>query len=385
MKSRIAELSEEFREDVSRRLVDLKQHVGRQDAAVRQLFAAFEKEMLADADDTEEPLLAALYLDLADSAVSRMDDMMSGPIGRFVRYIYSDHYYEMFRAFLQREELCALSVYGMVVPSGGRRPLLHVDDIAWAITDFFVLDALGWDDGRMLLSCEIEESEDEEQWILPATADIIEEWLTVKLASGDPSVTAFIADALDEQYFSDVVCRLYFSSILKSGHPTLLQLAVNLLLHQEDYYDTLAEDVFNSYTGMSPESMLFLLDRANEDRALKDIIGPMLLRILFPKGDIGLGHVSDDELLVMAADCLRYPDLRQQWLTADVPDQVYLALWATGFYDADVAWDAANQLIKSGRLPDTDVVLTYYQCHWAKQSYEVISERILRQAISSIP
>ena len=81
----------------------------------------------------------------------------------------------------------------------------------------------------------------------------------------------------------------------------------------------------------------------------------------------------------MAADCLRNPELRQQLLADSHPQMVYVALWAIGFYNTDEAWVVANQLIKDGRFLSKEVVLSYYQNHWAKESLEEISRRINQQ------
>ena len=81
----------------------------------------------------------------------------------------------------------------------------------------------------------------------------------------------------------------------------------------------------------------------------------------------------------MATDCLRNPELRQQLLADSHPQMVYVALWAIGFYNTDEAWVVANQLIKDGRPLSKDVVLSYYQNHWAKLSLEEITRRINQQ------
>ena len=88
---------------------------------------------------------------------------------------------------------------------------------------------------------------------------------------------------------------------------------------------------------------------------------------------------SHDEILNLAADCLRNPELRQQLLADSHPQMVYVALWAIGFYNTDEAWVVANQLIKDKRSLSKEVVLSYYQNHWAKESLEEITRRINQQ------
>ena len=88
---------------------------------------------------------------------------------------------------------------------------------------------------------------------------------------------------------------------------------------------------------------------------------------------------SHDEILHWAADCLRNPELRQQLLADSHPQMVYVALWAIGFYNTDEAWVVANQLIKDRRSQSKEVVLSYYQNHWAKESLEEITRRINQQ------
>ena len=122
--------------------------------------------------------------------------------------------------------------------------------------------------------------------------------------------------------------------------------------------------------------MLFLLDSIQKDEKLKEIIEPLLYSMLFPKKDMGLEEGLHGEILNLAADCLRNPELRLQLLGDNAPHKVYVALWTIGFYNTDHAWDVANKLIKDGRSFSKEVVLSFYQNHWAELSLEVITQRI---------
>ena len=252
--------------------------------------------------------------------------MMAGPVGRFARYILSAIFYEQFQEFLQIEEQCAFSLYRTCVPTGGRRPLLHVNAIDWAIKDLFAMDALGWDDEELLYSCVIEESGDGEEWYLPKTCDIILEWLTIKLVSDNLKIIDFMVTELDEEDYSDVSCQIFVTPILKSANLRLLQSIVNLFLHQEDYFESFVSQVFEHQLGIAPESMMFLIDNIKENKKLKEIMEPFLYKMLFPKIDMGLEENSHGEILSMAADCLRNPELRKQLLADRHTHKVYVDL-----------------------------------------------------------
>ena len=378
MYSHIVELPEELQERVSNRLCDLRKGLDEQDEDVQSLFKGFEEELMED-EDLGEGFLDVLFPYLNSDKILRMADMMAGPVGRFARYILSASYYELFLKFLQTEEQCAFSAYGTCVPAGGKRPLLHMNVIDWAIKDFFALDALGWDDEQLMWSCIIEESEDGEEWYMPDTSDIISEWLTVKLVSGNQKMIDFMLAELDEEDYSDVSCQIFITPILKSANLQLLQSTVNLFLHQEDYYETFVSQVFELQLGIAPESMMFLIDSMKENEKQKEIMAPLLYNMLFPKIELKSEEDLKDEILYLAADCLRNPELRQQLLADSHPQTVYVALWAIGFYNTDEAWVVANQLIKDGRSLSKEVVLSYYQNHWAKESLEVITQRINQQ------
>lgn len=375
MYSHIVELPKKLQGKVSNRLCDLHKKMDEQDEDVQTLFKGFEKELMSG-EDVEAEFLEILFPYLDSEGVLKMEDMMEGPIGRFARYILSTDYYKLFQEHLQIEERCALSMYCTCVPAGGKRPLLHMNAIDWAIKNFFALDALGWDDEELLYSCVIEESEDGEEWYLPETTDIIKEWLTIKLVSGDQKVVDFIATELDIQDYSGVSCLLYVTPIFKSANHRLLKSLVNLFLYQEDYFDNFVTHVFENHLGIVPESMLFLLDSIQKDEKLKEIIEPLLYSMLFPKKDMGLEEGLHGEILNLAADCLRNPELRLQLLGDNAPHKVYVALWTIGFYNTDHAWDVANKLIKDGRSFSKEVVLSFYQNHWAELSLEVITQRI---------
>ena len=251
--------------------------------------------------------------------------------------------------------------------------------IDWAIKDFFALDALGWDDEQLMWSCVVEESADGEEWYMPDTSDILSEWLTVELVSGNQKMIDFMLAELDEEDYSDVSCQIFITPILKSANLQLLQSTVNLFLHQEDYYESFVSQVFELQLGIAPESMMFLIDSMKENEKLKEIMAPLLYNMLFPKIELKSEEDLKDEILYLAADCLRNPELRQQLLADSHPQTVYVALWAIGFYNTDEAWVVANQLIKDGRSQSKEVVLSYYQNHWAKESLEVITRRINQQ------
>lgn len=378
MYSHIVELPEELQEKVGNRLCDLHKRIDEQDEDVQSLFNGFEKELMSE-EDLEEDFLYVLFSYLDSEKILRMADMMAGPVGRFARFILSDSYFKQFQDFLQIEEHCAVSLNGTCVPAGGKRPLLHVNAIDWAIKDFFALDALGWDDEQLMYSCIIEDSGDGEEWYLPDTIDIILEWLTIKIVSGDQKIIDFLAAELDEEDYSDVSCQLFITPILKSANPQLLLSTVNLFLHQDDYFESFVSQVFEHQLGIVPESMLFFIDSMKDNEKLKEIMAPSLYGMLFPKTDMGLEEDSDGEILSLAADCLRSPELRQQFLANNHPHQVYVALWAIGFYNTDDAWDVANELIKDERSLSKEVVLSYYQNHWAELSLEVITQRINQQ------
>ena len=116
-----------------------------------------------------------------------------------------------------------------------------------------------------------------------------------------------------------------------------------------------------------------------ENEKLNEIMAPLLYNRLFPQKELETSEDSHDEILNLAADCLRNPELRQQLLTDSHPQRVYVALWAIGFHNTDEAWVVASQLIKDGRSLSKEVVLTYYQNHWAKLSLEEITQRINQQ------
>lgn len=375
MYSHIVELPEELQEKVRNRLCDLHKRIDEQDEDVQSLFKSFEEELMED-EDLGEGFLNVLFSYLYSDKILRMADMMTGPVVRFAHYILSTSYYELFLKFLQIEEQCAFSVYGTCVPTGGKRPLLHMNVIDWAIKDFFTLDALGWDDEQLMWSCIIEDSGDGEEWYLPDTSDIISEWLTIKLVSGNQKIIDFMLTELDLEDYSDVSCQIFITPILKSANLQLLQSTVNLFLYQDDYYESFASQVFKCQLGIAPESMIFLIDSMKENEKLNEIIAPLLYNMLFPKIEFESEEDSKDEILYLAADCLRNPELRLQLLADSHPQMVYVALWAIGFYNADEAWDVANQLIKDGRSISKEVVLSYYQNHWAKLSLEVITQRI---------
>lgn len=270
-------------------------------------------------------------------------------------------------------------MYGTCVPVGGKRPLLHVNAIDWAIKDLFALDALGWDDEELMWSCIIEDSGDGEEWYMPDTSDIISEWLTVKLVSGNQKIIDFMLTELDLEDYSDVSCQIFITPILKSANLQSLQSTVNLFLHQEDYFEPFVSQVFELQLGIAPESMIFLIDSMKENEKLKEIMTPLLYNMLFPKIELESEEESHDEILHLAADCLRNPELRQQLLADNHSQMVYVALWAIGFYNTDEAWVVDNQLIKDGRFLSKEVVLSYYQNHWAKESLEEITRRINQQ------
>lgn len=382
MYSHIVELPEELQEKVSNRLCDLHKRIDEQDEDVQSLFKGFEEELMED-EDLGEGFLDVLYPYLDSDKILRMADMMAGPVGRFARFILSASYYELFLKFLQIEEQCTFYVYGTCVPAGGKRPLLHMNVIDWAIKDFFALDALGWDDEHLMWSlmwsCIIEDSGDGEEWYMPDTSDIISEWLTIKLVSGNQKMIDFMLTELDEEDYSDVFCQIFITPILKSANLQLLQSTVNLFLHQEDFFESFVSQVFEHQLGIAPESMMFLIDSMKENEKLNEIIAPLLYNMLFPKIELETEEEAHDEILHWAADCLRNPELRQQLLADSHPQMVYVALWAIGFYNTDEAWVVANQLIKDGRFLSKEVVLSYYQNHWAKESLEEITRRINQQ------
>lgn len=378
MISHLIELPVVLRENASDRLCQLHSSLKGQDYAVQSLFEGLMNELMAE-EDVENELLDVLFPLLNSEEVQTMEDMMEGPVGRFVKYILSDDYFRLFQEFLKIEKKCALSLYSMTVPTGGQRPLLHMNAIDCAIKNLFFLNALEWDDERLLYSCVIEESADGKEWFLPDTSYIIREFLTVKLASGEQKVIEFLADELNGEDYSDVSCQIFITSILKCANQQLLQSVVNLFRHQEDYFDTFVKQVFEVHQGIAPESMLFLLESIQTDHELRAVLEPQLYLLLYPKHRLKIGSASCSEVLSWAADCLRNPDLKQQMLTDANPQKVYVALWTIGFCDADAAWNVANELIKDGRSLSKNVVLTYYRNNWAKLSLEVITQRINQQ------
>lgn len=373
---RITDLADSLQEIVGNRLCGLQAEVAGQDEEVQALFRAFQRELMSS-EDSEEDFLVLLYRFLNPESVRCMEDMMAGAVGRFVRFVLTDEYFKLFNQFLQVEQRCAFYVQYNYVPYGGRRPMLHLNAIEYAIKDFFVLEATGWDEERLLFSCVVEDCQlDDDEVLLPDTFNVISEWLTVKLASGDRAIADFMLEELDEEDYSDVSAQLFVTSVLKSGNLRLLKTIVNLMLHQDDYLETLVSDVFKQGMGIAPESMLFLLDMIRESRELRDILELQLYRMLFPKRDMGLNEESYADILSLAAECLRSGELRQQMLADPDPHKVYVALWAIGFYDSDECWNAANELIGDGRPLSKDVVLAYYQNHLSKQGLEVITQRI---------
>ena len=376
MYSHIVELPIDLQEMMKNRLLELQTTLNEQDDDIRALFQVFQRELMSE-EDTEEEFMDVLFPFLSPENNHNMQEMMAGSVGRFVRYIISADYYKLFEDFLQIEARSALFLSCKTVPVGGERPLLHINAIDMAIKDFFALDVSGMSDKAILWSGLIEEGEDSEVWFLPDTVNLIKkEWLTVKLASGNQQVIDFMAEELDLVAYDDVCCSVFITSIFKSANQRLLESVVNLFLHLEEDYGTPIDDIFERLIGITSESMLFLLESIQENHALKEIMAPILIRMLFPKEDLGIEDDMHDGLLCLAADCLRSPALRQQLLTNKDPHKIYVALWAIGFLDADEGWNVANELIKDGNDQSKKVVLTYYQNHYSQNALEVIKQRI---------
>lgn len=380
MYSHIVDLADVLQDKVSKRLYELQATPSADDEEVRKLFLNFQKELLS-AEDTEEGFMDSIFTCLDSEAILRMEDMLAGPIGRFVRFVLSEDYFDLFRQFLKIEELCAFSLSSMYIPSGGKRPLLHIHAICYAIKDLFALDAMGADDEELLNSCRIEESVDGDVWYLPNTFNIIGEWLTVKIGTGDEAVVDYIANELSgkDYDYSKLLCELFITPVFKSANHRLLVSIIRLLRHQEDYFDPFEGNIFYQHIGITPESMLFLLDSIEKNNQSVTNLEFLLYLMLFPQEDLGLSENQYAETLSIAAKCLRDSAFRRQLLSDTDYHKVYIALWAIGFYDADEAWNVSNELIEDERPQSKKVVLAYYQNHWAKKGIEVITQRINQQ------
>ena len=115
MYSHIVDLADVLQDKVSKRLYELQATLGADDEEVRKLFLNFQKELLS-AEDTEEGFMDSIFTCLDSEAILRMEDMLAGPIGRFVRFVLSEDYFDLFKQFLKIEELCAFSLSSMYIP-----------------------------------------------------------------------------------------------------------------------------------------------------------------------------------------------------------------------------------------------------------------------------
>lgn len=102
-----------------------------------------------------------------------MKDLQDGTVEHFAKYILSEDYYNLFKAYLQIEEHCTVSLACQYVPAGGKRPLLHINAIVSALKNFFVLDISGLNDDDILNHCIQDEDEENEESYFPSKIDIV--------------------------------------------------------------------------------------------------------------------------------------------------------------------------------------------------------------------
>lgn len=374
MYSHISELPKYLQEKVSARLYQLQETLPEQDDEIQTLFGFLFNDLMSE-QEIEEDIDYGIFNALNSEKILCMKDMLEGAVGHFAKYILSEDYYNLFKAYLQIEEHCTVSLACQYVPAGGKRPLLHINAIVSALKNFLALDVSGLNDDDILNHCIQDENEENEESYLPTKIDTVLEWLTTKILSEDQEVISFITKELED----DNLRGIFITPIFKSGNCQLMRSLFESLLEMLDYIDDedtpedLVREFFEAHVSISAESMLFLLDRVEDDPELSEILVPQLHRLLCPNGEISTESVND--IFNLTAQCLRDPEFRKQLLDDEDPRKLYIALWAIGFFNADKLWYIANQMLKDENPQYTKAIISYYHNFWAKESLYVLQQR----------
>ena len=374
MYSHISELPKYLQEKVSARLYQVQETLPEQDDEIQTLFGFLFNDLMSE-QEIEEDIDYGIFNALNSEKILCMKDLLDGTVGHFAKYILSEDYYNLFKAYLQIEEHCTVSLACQYVPAGGKRPLLHINAIVSALKNFLALDVSGLNDDDILNHCIQDEDEENEESYLPSKIDTVLEWLTTKIITEDQKVISFITKELED----DNLRYIFITPIFKSGNCQLMDSLIESLLEILDYIDDedtpedIVREFFEAHVSISQESMLFLLDTVKYYQELNEILAPQLHRLLCPNGEIPTESVND--IFNLTAQCLRDPEFRKQLLDDEDPRKLYIALWAIGFFNADELWGIANKMLKAKHPQYPKAIMSYYHNFWAKESLYVLQQR----------
>lgn len=330
----------------------------------QELFELWLSVMDYDGNKTKEDLKSVLRTIIDKECITSVEELGEedkfinikgkrvhrGTIGSVAIAILGKEYAEIFRAWLKLERECPFE--NAEHQHSQRSSLIdaHLDNIHNTMLALLKLRALQWTDEKILRGGNTEE----EITILKndyATA----EWMAAKISLGHSMVINFAKEEMDNICSPKMLNHAILKAIAISGNHKLLELEGKLLKSCQQ--DGLKQAICQHMNDGQPESFIYLMDiiMANNLQRLTPI------QKVF-ETMIGFDFLKNEELKSLIE--LLYHNLKNRsqadkLIYSKEPLEIYIGLWAKGFYDINSLNHIAPLIIGKGKMHQARTFFLY--------------------------
>lgn len=297
------------------------------DKNVAQMIAECAKYVDDDSRSNSkfEPMLTK-YIE--EHGIEDTANIFSGELRQMPEFFLGEEWTELFCAAVKLMAQWPYPGHYYRRSQRSRKATLHVTDVTRALWAFVQMRAMGLSDGELLNN----------------RKSVPENWLAAKLYTGDQTCVDYVREAMTSENNSKRLEHAHFRAIVKSGHKELLELEGKLLLAAR-LQKGLRQVIIETCNDGLPESYIYILKviKDNNLQRFAAVKRGFAVTTGMP-GDETPDRINN-KLLELVYLYITDRQEAQKAIESDDAMQVYLGLWAIGFYETEKMAESIRRLI----------------------------------------
>lgn len=308
-----------------------------------------------NADCDEEDLKKALLKIMERENVTRLEQLGSGDMGTIATCLLGNEYAHLFRTWLKLEETCPYDDSWYRRAQRSAKPAMHFSKIYEAIQNLLTMRALGWEDIKILHNGDTKK---EREMI---NESFYTEWLAAKISLNDPTVIQYMKDAICSENNAKILSYTHLKAIAISGNRELLEWEGKLLLAAK-LQEGLRQAICERMDDGQPEVFLYLLDVIckNNLQRFSSVKRAILCFTGLGEGE-EWGERLSNKIITLMQQSIHNTEYARQLIQSVNPLEIYIGLWACGYYNIDEVQKLARPLIHEGKKHQVQTLFHYFR------------------------
>lgn len=267
--------------------------------------------------------------------------LFEGELQLLTQFLLGEEWSELWNLYMKAEAETSYThgYYRRSVRS--RRIGLHVDEIVNNLMSFFELKASGFSTADILRGGRSKEEIKDLEYELKRTA-----WLTAMIMSGNEECIDWLIEAMTSENNANRMNYSFFRAIVMSGHKELLELEGKLLLAAR-LQEGLRQAIVETMDEGTPDSYKYLLQVIVDNNLQRFASVKRGLAVTTGLDESEAPERITDKYISLVHRYINDREAALRDVESEDAMEIYLALWALAFYNADDVRKPVERLIAS--------------------------------------